>query len=150
MLWLCNPDYIRDVVVPEVRAGRERAGRSLDGFDVVAAVPTAVTDDGPAVYETMRGDLVTYWTLPFYRAMIERSGFGEDIAAFDAAMQAGDVERAKQAIPDRFLNDLTAIGTPNEVRAGVRRYADAGATSPCIGAVPRTDFDAALEAAKPS
>src|SRR3954471_7017270 len=29
MLWLCNPNYIRDVVVPEVRAGRERAGRDL-------------------------------------------------------------------------------------------------------------------------
>ena len=28
MLWLCNPEYIRDVVVPEVRAGRERAGKS--------------------------------------------------------------------------------------------------------------------------
>src|SRR4051812_19541790 len=25
MLWLCNPDYIRDVVVPEVTKGRERA-----------------------------------------------------------------------------------------------------------------------------
>ena len=41
MLWLCNPNYIRDVVVPEVRAGRERAGKSLDGFDIVAAVPAA-------------------------------------------------------------------------------------------------------------
>ena len=39
MLWLCNPDYIRDVVVPEVTEGRERAGKPLEGFDVVAAVP---------------------------------------------------------------------------------------------------------------
>jgi len=149
MLWLCNPDYIRDVVVPEVRAGRERAGLSMDGFDIVAAVPAAVTDDRAAAYETMRSDLVTYLSLPFYRAMIERSGFGEDIARFDEAMHAGDLERAKQAISDRFLDGLTAIGSPDEVRSGVRRYADAGATSPCIGGVPRTDFDATLEAAKP-
>ena len=27
MLWLCNPDYIRDVVVPEVTKGREQAGK---------------------------------------------------------------------------------------------------------------------------
>src|SRR5262249_11921661 len=26
ILWLCNPDYIRDVVVPHVEAGRRRAG----------------------------------------------------------------------------------------------------------------------------
>ena len=45
MLWLCNPEYIRDVVVPEVTAGRERAGKGLEGFDIVAAVPAAVTDD---------------------------------------------------------------------------------------------------------
>jgi alkanesulfonate monooxygenase SsuD/methylene tetrahydromethanopterin reductase-like flavin-dependent oxidoreductase (luciferase family) len=150
MLWLCNPSYIRDVVVPEVRAGRERAGRSLNGFDVVAAVPSAVTDDMASVYETMRSDLITYWSLPFYRAMIERSGFGEDIARFDEAMQAGDVERAKAAISDRFLDDLMAVGSPDEVRAGIQRYADAGATSPGIGAVPKTDFNATLEAAKPA
>jgi probable F420-dependent oxidoreductase len=149
MLWLCNPDYIRDVVVPEVRSGRERAGKSIDGFDIVAAIPSAVTDDKPAAYDTMRGDLLTYWSLPFYRAMIERSGFGEDIAAFDEAMQAGDVERAKAAVPDRFLDDLTAIGSADEVRAGVQRYAGAGATSPGIGAVPRTDFNATLEVAAP-
>jgi probable F420-dependent oxidoreductase len=149
MLWLCNPNYVRDVVVPEVRAGRERAGKSLDGFDVVAAVPAAVTDDRAAAFETMRNDLVTYWSLPFYRAMIERSGFGEDIARFDAGMKAGDVEEAKRAISDSFVESLTAIGSREEVRAGVARYRDAGATSPGVGAVPRTDFEATLAAAAP-
>jgi alkanesulfonate monooxygenase SsuD/methylene tetrahydromethanopterin reductase-like flavin-dependent oxidoreductase (luciferase family) len=150
MLWLCNPEYIRRVVVPEVTAGRERAGKSLDGFDIVAAVPSAVTDDVPGTFQTMRGDLVTYWSLPFYRAMIERSGYGPEIAAFDAGMQAGDVEQAKQGISDRFLEQLTAIGSPEAVRAGVARYREAGATSPCVGPVPRTDFAATLEAAAPT
>ena len=98
----------------------------------------------------MRGDLLTYWSLPFYRAMIERSGFGDDIARFDEAMQAGEVDRARAAISDRFLDDLTAIGSADEVGAGIRRYAEAGTTSPCVGAVPRTDFNATLEAAKPA
>jgi alkanesulfonate monooxygenase SsuD/methylene tetrahydromethanopterin reductase-like flavin-dependent oxidoreductase (luciferase family) len=149
LLWLCNPDYIRDVVIPQVRAGRERAGKALDGFDVVAAIPSAVTDDKGAAYDVMRTDLITYWSLPFYRAMIEGSGFGDDISAFDAGMQAGDVDRARAAISDRFLESLTAIGSADEVRAGVDRYADAGATSPCIGSVPRTDFTATLAAASP-
>ena len=149
MLWLCNPSYIRDVVVPEVRAGRERTGRPLEGFDVAAAVPSAVTDAKASAYDTMRADLLTYFHLPFYRAMIDRSGFGEDIAALDEAMKGGDVERAKAAISDRFLDHLTAIGSPGDVRAAVNRYSDAGATSPGIGAVPKTDFNATLEAAAP-
>jgi F420-dependent oxidoreductase-like protein len=149
MLWLCNPSYIEKVVVPEVAEGRERAGKSMDGFDVVAAVPSAVTDDKQAVYETMRTDLITYWSLPFYRAMIERSGFGDEIAAFDAGIQGGDVEKAKAGISDRFLDSLIAIGSAEEVRAGIARYRKAGATSPGVGPVPRTDFAATLEAAAP-
>jgi probable F420-dependent oxidoreductase len=147
MLWLCNPDYIRDVVVPEVAKGRERAGKDLDGFDVVAAVPAAVTDDRPAVLETMRGDLVTYMSLPFYRQMLERSGFGDEIAAFDEGMGAGDVEQAKAGISERMLDALAGIGSADDVRAAVKRYHDAGTVSPCVGAIPRTDFEATLEAA---
>jgi F420-dependent oxidoreductase-like protein len=149
MLWLCNPSYIESVVVPEVTSGRERSGKSIDGFDVVAAVPAAVTDDKQSAYETMRTDLITYWSLPFYRAMIERSGFGEEIAAFDAGMQAGDAEQAKAGISDRFLESLTAIGSAEDVRCGITRYREAGATSPGVGPVPRTDFAATLEAAAP-
>ena len=146
MLWLCNPDYIRDVVVPEVEPGASKPARASTGSTSWPRCPAAVTDDREAAYETMRNDLVTYWSLPFYRAMIERSGFGDDIAAFDAGIEAGDVERAKRGISDRFLDSLTAIGSPEDVRAGVERYREAGATSPGVGPVPRTDFDATLEA----
>lgn len=146
MLWLCNPDYIADVVVPEVAKGRERAGRPLEGFDVVAAVPAAVTPAPAAARAKLRGDLVPYFSLPFYRAMLERSGFGEDIAGFDAEMAKGDAAAATERISDRFLETLTAIGSAEEAAASVERYFAAGATSPCLGVVPRTDYDATLEA----
>lgn len=146
MLWLCNPDYIRDVVVPAVREGRERAGKALEGFDVVAAVPVALTDDAGAARAALRGDLVPYASLPFYRAMLERSGFGEELVAFDEGMAAGDPERAKTGLSDRMIAALAGIGSDDDVRAAVERYRDAGASSPCIGGLPRTDFDAALEA----
>ena len=146
MLWLCNPEYIREVVIPEVTKGREKAGKGLDGFDVVAAVPSAVTDDRQGVLETMRGDLVTYMSLPFYRSMLERSGFEGEIAAFDEGMSGGDVEKAKAAISEPMLDALAGIGSADDVRSAVERYRDAGTTSPCIGAIPRTDFEATMEA----
>jgi alkanesulfonate monooxygenase SsuD/methylene tetrahydromethanopterin reductase-like flavin-dependent oxidoreductase (luciferase family) len=145
-LWLCNPDYVREVVIPEVAKGRERVGKDLDGFDVVAAVPTAVTDEPEAARARLRGDLIPYFSLPFYRAMLERSGFGEDIAGFDEGMAKGGPEAATGAISDRFLRTLAAIGTVEEADATIRRYLDAGATSPCLGGVPGTDFDATLDA----
>ncbi len=145
LLWLCTPKYIEDVVIPEVRAGRERAGLTLEGFDVAPAVPAALTDDPDAVRATMRGELIPYFGLPFYRAMIERSGFGGEIAAYDAA--AGDLPAMQAAISDEFLAELAAIGDASEVRAGVERYRSAGASTPCVGPIGRTDVESTLSAA---
>jgi alkanesulfonate monooxygenase SsuD/methylene tetrahydromethanopterin reductase-like flavin-dependent oxidoreductase (luciferase family) len=92
----------------------------------------------------MRKDLLPYFGLPFYRAMLERSGFGAEIEAFDAA--AGDVDAMQAAISERFLGELTAVGNETAVRAGIERYRQAGATSPCVGPIPRTDFEATLRA----
>jgi alkanesulfonate monooxygenase SsuD/methylene tetrahydromethanopterin reductase-like flavin-dependent oxidoreductase (luciferase family) len=144
ILWLCNPRYIREVVLPAVRAGRERAGLTLDGFDVVAAIPAALTEDRDAAYRAVRKDLIPYFSLPFYRAMIERTGFGADIAAYDRA--AGDLEAMQSAISEQFLEELTAVGDRSALTAGIARYRDAGASSPCIGPIPGTDFEATLHA----
>jgi F420-dependent oxidoreductase-like protein len=145
VLWLCNPDYIRDVVIPHVREGRRRAGKQLNGFDVVAAVPTAVTDEVDGARATLRADLSPYFLLPFYRRMIARSGYDADLKLFDEAMERGDASAAAIAISDGFLENLAAIGPPDIAAATVERYRDAGATSPCIGAIPGTDFETALE-----
>ena len=129
VLWLCEPTYIREVVVPEVTKGREKAGKPLDGFDIVAAVPSAVTDDPDTAREVIRKDLIPYFSLPFYRAMIERSGFEPDI------------DRA-----DDFIGTLAAIGTADHANAVIDRYFDAGATSPGVGPIAKTDFEATLRA----
>ena len=142
LLWLCSPQYITDVVIPEVTKGRERAGKTLEGFDVVPAVPAALVEDPAAAFAAMRRDLLPYFGLPFYRAMLERSGFEADIAAYDAA--GGEVEAMQAAISEGFLEQLTAVGDEAAVHAGLERYRAAGATSPCLGPIPKTDFEATL------
>jgi alkanesulfonate monooxygenase SsuD/methylene tetrahydromethanopterin reductase-like flavin-dependent oxidoreductase (luciferase family) len=146
MLWLCSPAYIRETVIPAVHEGLERSGRSPDGFDVVAAVPIALTDDPDAARATFRQDLIPYASLPFYRAMLESSGFAGELAAFDAGMAEGDVEKAKAGLSDRMLGELAGIGGSDDVHGAVRRYQDAGVISPCVGGLPGTGFDAGLEA----
>ncbi len=146
ILWLCNPSYIEQVVIPEVRAGRERAGLTLEGFDVVAAVPSALTGDRGGAYAAMRKDLIPYFGLPFYRAMIERTGFGADIEGYDRGASAGDLQAMQGAISDGFLDELTAVGDEAALGGGIERYRAAGALSPCIGPIPGTDFEATLRA----
>lgn len=122
ILWLCAPAYVRDVAVPALERGRKRAGRSLDGFEIVAAVPLAITDDPAAARRAFGGELTRYLALPFYRAMLEASGLGEGVRAFDR----------EGTVPDTLVEALGGVGDAARARAYVAAYRAAGVTLPAI------------------
>lgn len=125
VLYMCPPSYIERQVVPAVRAGREKAGKALDGFEIVAAVDACLTSDRAAALEVYRGTLDRYGSLPYYRKAMESGGF--------------DAE------------ELAAIGDQGQLAAALRRYREAGATLPGVGPFARhkgaAGFEATLEAA---
>ena len=45
------------------------------------------------------------------------------------------------AISDAFIDELTAMGDEGRCAQGIERYREAGASSPCIGPIAKTDFD---------
>jgi alkanesulfonate monooxygenase SsuD/methylene tetrahydromethanopterin reductase-like flavin-dependent oxidoreductase (luciferase family) len=145
VLWACPSSYIRDVVVPEVSAARRAAGRDLAGFDVLAAVPAAATDDVAGAAAGIREELHRYFGLPFYRAMFVAAGYGADVAAYDSA--AGDRGAQLAAISDRFVFDLCAIGDSATVAKVLDRYRLAGVSNPMITHIRGTDFASTLHAA---
>ena len=93
-------------------------------------MPSAVTGDPDEARGRLRAELLPYFSLPFYRTMIERSGFEADVEGFDRGMQEGGPDAATAAISDEYLGLLAAIGSPEEAAESVRRYRDCGATSP--------------------
>jgi alkanesulfonate monooxygenase SsuD/methylene tetrahydromethanopterin reductase-like flavin-dependent oxidoreductase (luciferase family) len=125
VLWLCAPAYIQKIALPAIARGRARAGKSLDGFEVVAAVPLALTDDPKAATALFKEELVRYLTLPFYRAMLAASGFGEELAAFDR-------DRSGRSVPDRLAQALGGIGGRAALRDYVASYRTAGVTLPAV------------------
>jgi len=122
ILWLCSPTYVRDVARPALERGRRRAGRPLAGFEIVAAVPLAVTDDRVAASKAFRAELTRYIQLPFYRTMMERSGLGDALQSFD---KTGET-------PETVAEALGAVGDAATAQAYVRAYRDAGVTLPAI------------------
>src|SRR5437879_3799307 len=122
VLWLCSPDYVRDVAVPALGRGRARAGKTLAGFEIVAAVPLAISDDTPGALAAFRGELARYLTLPFYRAMLEASGLGKEPPAF---ARNGEVAEG-------LTRAVGAVGKSEAGRAFVRAYREAGVTLPAI------------------
>jgi alkanesulfonate monooxygenase SsuD/methylene tetrahydromethanopterin reductase-like flavin-dependent oxidoreductase (luciferase family) len=122
VLWLCPPAYVRDVAVPAIERGRRRAGKPLAGFDIVAAVPLAVTDDRAAAMTAFRAELKRYVEQPFYRTMMQAAGLGEPVAAFD---RIGEV-------PETLAEALGGIGDAGAARAYVEAYRKAGVTLPAV------------------
>jgi F420-dependent oxidoreductase-like protein len=129
VLWLCDPAYVRNVAMPALERGRRRAGKDLTGFEIVASVPLAVTDDATKARDTFRGELARYLSLPFYRAMLEASGHGAALQRFDAGSPA----------PDTLLDALGAIGSVATCRAFVAAYRAAGVTLPAIRPIAFAD-----------
>jgi hypothetical protein len=120
--------------------GRRRAGKTLDGFEIVAAVPLAVTDDPKSAMEAFRKELVRYLMLPFYRAMLEASGLGDGLKAFDR----------DGVVPEGVARVLGAIGDAATARAYVQAYRQAGVTLPAVRPITFPDapwFGRTLEAA---
>lgn len=101
VLWLVGPQTVADHIVPTIGAAAAEAGRPMPR--VVASVPVSVTDRPAEVRASISEILVGYDTLPSYRSMLDREG----------AARAGDV---------------AVIGDEEEVRAGLARFAEAGAT----------------------
>jgi len=122
ILWLCPPAYVREVALPALERGRKRTGKALAGFEIVAAVPLAVTRDVAGARAAFRTELARYLALPFYRAMLVGSGLGEGVRAFD---RDGEV-------PETLAGALGAVGDSAAGRAYVAAYRDAGVTLPAI------------------
>ena len=75
--------------------------------------------------------------LPFYRAMLERSGFGDDIAASTRPPRAATARRCRRRSPTRFLE---------RADRGRRRRTP---SAPGVAALPRRGRDVALRRPDP-
>lgn len=137
VLWMCSPNYIRDEVVPIVKMARERVGKSLDGFDIVAHVPVCLTTDRRGALDAFRPTVERYSNLPFYRKALDAAGYKDQL-------DAGN-------ITDAMLDDFAGIGDEEHIRDAIRRYRDAGLTLPAAGPFSghkgAAGFEATLEAA---
>ena len=125
VLWLCAPAYIRDVAVPAIERGRARAGRGRPGFEIVAAVPAALTVERASGEALFKAELARYLALPFYRHMLEQSGFRAEIAAYDRAP-------GPSAVADRLAAGLGAIGDYRTIADFIAAHREAGVTLPAV------------------
>ena len=78
----------------------------------------------------------------FYWQMLERNGYGAEVAASRAAWQARDAEGALDAISDDMVRAVQVIGTADEVRGQLEERAALGADLQLLTMPPGEPEDA--------
>lgn len=72
--WMTGPNTLRELTVPTINEAAAAAGRPAP--EVVAGIPVCVTDDPAATLDRANRSFAMYGTLPSYRAMLDREGYG--------------------------------------------------------------------------
>src|SRR5437879_5891863 len=137
ILYMCSPAYIRDHVVPGISAGRAKVGKSLEGFEIVAAIDASLTSDRAAALDVYRKTVERYASLPFYRKVMDASGFKDELDA--------------NHVSEGMIDEIAGMGDQQKVRHAIQRYPEAGVTLPGVAPVDghsgAPGFEATLEAA---
>ena len=111
---VCTPSYIEQVMLPAVRAGAAKAGRSLEQFQVCMKplVATAANEAElvPKVRDA-RARIAFYASTPQYRAAFDHLGLGDLADRLKLLSRAQRWEEMPQHINDDVLHTFVTIAT---------------------------------------
>jgi F420-dependent oxidoreductase-like protein len=121
-------------------AGSQAAGRPAGSVAIAPYITTAlIADDSQREMARMLARAPIAWYIgrmgTFYADMLRRNGYPDEVAAVLAGWQQGQ-EAAGAAVTDRLLDDTAIVGTPPEVAATLRRWAELGVDQPLISMPP--------------
>jgi F420-dependent oxidoreductase-like protein len=118
-----------------LRAGRTRAGKTMDGFDIVASVPMVVGDDVAECARPVRPYSALYIggmgsrDKNFYNALAVRMGYADQAAEVQNRYLARDYEGAAAAVPAEFVDQTCLLGPPGRIAERMAGFARAGVTT---------------------
>ncbi|MGW1528428.1 LLM class F420-dependent oxidoreductase [Streptomyces sp. NPDC002159] len=139
-------EHLEETVIRHVRAGRTKAGLTMEGFDVVPTLPIAVSPNGVAGSAggdedvSVLADLFRSYTAlyiggmgsrrqNFYNQLVQRMGYEKEAAEIQEKYLAGDRRGAAAAVPQRLIDQTTLLGSVARIADRMQAYADAGVTT---------------------
>ncbi|ATO12644.1 LLM class F420-dependent oxidoreductase [Micromonospora sp. WMMA2032] len=120
--------------IGQVRAGRERVGRTMVGFETLPCLPTAIADDVTEAVDLVRGQYAYLLGIGdpernVYVALARRLGYVGEVEKVHDLVLAGDRVAAGAAVPEGFVLQTALVGPPDRVAGRMREYAEAGVTT---------------------
>ncbi|MCU0295922.1 MAG: LLM class F420-dependent oxidoreductase [Candidatus Nanopelagicales bacterium] len=135
--WLAifySPEFAPELL-SSIEAGRQKAGKTLEGFDVVPTVPVVFGDDLEACAMPIRAYSALYIggmgsrEKNFYNRLASRMGYEEAAIDIQNKYLAKDQMGAMAAVPLDFIDKTALIGPRERVQERLHAYVDAGVTT---------------------
>jgi 5,10-methylenetetrahydromethanopterin reductase len=105
--------------IVHLQTGAQRAGRTLDDFEIACFIRTCVTDDVKMARAALARDITGYAIVDVYAAFFRAAGFGAEVDAVSTRWQAGDRSGAVGEISSRVLDGLGVVGDEAFCRARI-------------------------------
>jgi F420-dependent oxidoreductase-like protein len=118
-----------------IRAGQERVGRSMVGFDVAPSMSLVVGEDWVSCADAVRSHAALYVggmgsrEQNFYNDLVCRMGFAEQAGLVQERYLARDYEGAMAALPVEFLDATALLGSVGRIRDRLQALAGVGVTT---------------------
>ncbi|MGA6156199.1 LLM class F420-dependent oxidoreductase [Stenotrophomonas sp. NPDC087984] len=129
------PEHAEATTLGSLRTGREKAGKDLEGFDVVPTVPMALGDDVRALADQFRPYTALYVggmgsaKQNFYNKLAQRMGYEKEAAEIQEKYLSGDKEGAAAAVPHELIDSTSLLGPVERIADRMQAYAEAGVTT---------------------
>jgi probable F420-dependent oxidoreductase len=120
--------YLREVTIPALARGRAKAGKTMEGFEIIG--PSFVVTGGneaemAAAASGTRQQIAFYGSTPAYRAVLDLHGWGGLQEELNALSKQGKWVEMGNLIDDEVLNTFAVVGEPERVAPELhRRYGD--------------------------
>jgi alkanesulfonate monooxygenase SsuD/methylene tetrahydromethanopterin reductase-like flavin-dependent oxidoreductase (luciferase family) len=132
-----SPEYSANAIAL-IRASHQASGRDWSAFTVAQIVSCSIEDDPRDALEAVRWEVaskLTPWSHRFQRYRIAVGEPHMQVSEFDRlnrAFAGGGMDALAKAIPDTWVQGVTATGTPADVQQRVADYRAAGITLPIL------------------
>jgi probable F420-dependent oxidoreductase len=120
--------YLREVTLPALERGRAKAGKTMDGFEIVGpsfvVTGTSEVDLAKAAQGTKQ-QIAFYGSTPAYRPVLDTHGWGGLQEELNTLSKQGKWVEMGDLIDDEILNTFAVVGEPESIGPELHtRYGD--------------------------
>ncbi|MFM8381672.1 MAG: LLM class F420-dependent oxidoreductase [Actinomycetota bacterium] len=120
--------YLREVTIPALARGRAKAGKTMDGFEIVGpsfVVTGNTAEELERAAAGTRQQIAFYGSTPAYRPVLDLHGWGDLQDRLNVLSKQGQWAEMGTLITDEVLETFAVVGEPEQIAPELtKRYGD--------------------------